>query len=65
MQFLTHFVSFDIPEWLLLEQVGDCEQLSSLGGSEKWKDFSKGKYYLDFVNKFLVRIAIANKLDIA
>jgi len=26
--FLTHFVSFDIPEWLLLEQVDDCEQLS-------------------------------------
>ena len=26
VQFLTHFVSFDIPEWLLLEQVDDCEQ---------------------------------------
>ncbi len=28
LQFLTHFVSFDIPEWLLLEQLDDCEQLS-------------------------------------
>jgi hypothetical protein len=25
LQFLTHFVSFDILEWLLLEQVEDCE----------------------------------------
>jgi len=24
----THFVSFDIPEWMLLEQVDDHEQLS-------------------------------------
>ena len=28
LQFLTHFVSFDIPEWMLLEQVDDCERLS-------------------------------------
>ena len=25
LQFLTHSVSFDIPEWLLLEQVDECE----------------------------------------
>ena len=35
LQFLTHFVSFDIPEWLLLEQVDDCEQLSVFLESEK------------------------------
>ena len=35
IQFLTHFVSFDMPKWLLLEQVGDCEQLSIFLGSEK------------------------------
>jgi hypothetical protein len=28
LQVLTHFVSFDTSEWLLLEQVDDCEQLS-------------------------------------
>jgi hypothetical protein len=28
LQFLTHFVSFNILEWMLLEQVDDCEQLS-------------------------------------
>jgi hypothetical protein len=28
IKFLTHFVSFDIPEWMLHEQVDDREQLS-------------------------------------
>ena len=35
LQFLTNFVSFDIPEWLLLEHVDDCEQLSIFMASEK------------------------------
>jgi hypothetical protein len=25
LQFLTHFASFDMPEWLLLEQVDDSK----------------------------------------
>ena len=61
LQFLTHFVSFDIPEWLLLEQVDDCEQLSIFMASEKCNIFSKGKEYLDFANKFPMRIAIVDK----
>ena len=61
MQFLTHFVSFDIPEWLLLEQVDDCEQLSVFLDSEKWNNFSKGEDYLDFANKFPMRKVIVNK----
>jgi hypothetical protein len=32
LQFSIHFVSFDIPEWLLLEQVDDYEQLSIFSG---------------------------------
>ena len=35
LQLLTHFVSFDILEWLLLEQVDDCEQLSTFWGQRK------------------------------
>ena len=35
LQFLTQFVSFDIPEWLLLEQVDDCEQSSIFISCEK------------------------------
>jgi hypothetical protein len=61
LQFLTHFVSFDIPERLLLDQVHDCEQLSAFLDSEKWNDFSKGENYLDFANKFPMRKGIVNK----
>jgi hypothetical protein len=48
LQFLTRFVSFDIPELLLLEQVDDCEQLSIFIASKKWNIFSEGKDYVDF-----------------
>ena len=61
LQFLTHFVSFDIPEWFLLEQVDDCEQLQIFLGNEKWDTFSKEKYYLEFAKKFPMRIVIADK----
>jgi hypothetical protein len=61
LQFLTHFVSFDIPEWLLLEQVDDYEELSVFQGSEKWNTFSKGKDYFDFANKFRMRKVIVDK----
>ena len=61
LQFLTHFVSFDIPEWLLLEQVDVCEQLSIYIASEELNIFSKGKEYLDFANKFRMRIVIVDK----
>ncbi len=61
LQFLTHFVSFDILESLLLEQVDDCEQLLNFLGSEKWNHFSKGKYYLDFRNKFSMIFFFVNK----
>ena len=43
LQFLAHFVSFDIHEWLLLEQIDDWEQLSIFIASEKLNIFSKGK----------------------
>ena len=65
MQFLTHFVSFDIPGCLLLEQIDDCEQLSIFLGSEKLNIFSNGKDYLDFANKFPMRIVIVDKYTIA
>ncbi len=43
LQFLTHFLSFDIPEWLLHEHVNDYEQLYIFLDSEKWNNFSKGE----------------------
>ncbi len=61
MQFLIHFVSFYIPDWLLLEQVDDCEQLSIFLDSEKWNYFSKGKWFLDFAYKFPMKKVIVKK----
>ena len=54
-------MSFDIPEWSLLDRVDDCEQLSIFIASEKLNIFSKGKDYLDFANKFLMRTVIVDK----
>ena len=64
MHFLTHCVSFDIPEWLLLEQVDDCEQLSIFIASEKWNFFFKETEYLHFENKFPMRAVIVDKGNI-
>ncbi len=61
MQFSTHFVSFDIPEWLLLEQVDDCEQLSIFLNTEKWIVFSLGKDYLEFVAKYSMMNIVVHK----
>ena len=61
MQLLTHFVSFEIPEWMLLEQVDDCEQLSSFLNNEKWNVFSLGKDYLEFVGTYLMRNIVVHK----
>ena len=61
MQFLTHSVSFDINEWMLLEQVGDCEHLSIFLSTEKWNVFSLGKDYLEFVVKYPVRNIVVHK----
>jgi hypothetical protein len=61
LHFLTHFVSFDISEWLLLKQVDDCEQLSIFFSNEKWNIFSKGNEYLYFANKFPMRTIIVDK----
>jgi hypothetical protein len=46
---LTNFVPFNIPEWMLLDQVDDCEQLYIFLAIEKWNMSSLGKDYLEFV----------------
>jgi hypothetical protein len=61
LQFLTYFINFDTPEWMLLEQVDDCEELTKFLSSEKWTNFSNGKVYLDFVTKYPKRIIIVDK----
>ncbi len=61
MQLLTHFVSFDILEYLLLKQVDDCEYLSIFLNNEKLDNFSKGKDFLFFADKFPMRMVSVNK----
>ena len=48
LQFLTHFVGYDVPEWMLLEQVDDFEQLSVFLSSGVWDHFSQTKAYVQF-----------------
>jgi len=40
LQFLTHFVGYDVPEWMLLGHVDDCEHLSVFPSSDVWPQFS-------------------------
>jgi hypothetical protein len=48
LQFLTHFVGYDVPEWMLLEQVDDCEQLSVFLSSDVWAQFAQTQSYIQF-----------------
>ncbi len=41
LQFLAHFVRYDIPEWMLLEQVDNCERLYVFLSSDIWAQFSQ------------------------
>jgi len=52
---------FDIPEWMLVEQVDDCEQLSIFLSSEKWNIFSLDKDYLELVTKYPRRNIVVHK----
>ena len=61
LHFFTHLVSFDILEWMLIEQVDDCEQRINFLSSEKWNVFSLGIDYLEFVAKYPMRNIIAHK----
>jgi hypothetical protein len=62
LEFWTYFFNFDTPEWMLLEQADDCEELSKFLSSEKWTTFSLGKVCLEFVDKYPnKRIIVINK----
>ena len=41
LRFFTHFVGYDVPEWMLLEQVDDCEHLFVFLSSDVWAQFSQ------------------------
>jgi len=48
LQFLIHFVGYNVHEWMLLEQVDDCEQLFVFLSSDVWAQFSKTQAYDHF-----------------
>ena len=48
LQFLSHFVGYDVPEWMLLEQVDDCEQLFVFLSSNIWAQFPQTHAYVQF-----------------
>jgi hypothetical protein len=55
LQFLTHFVGYNVPEWMLLEQVDDCEKLFVFLSSDVWAQFSQTQPYDQFKAKHLAR----------
>ena len=58
---LTLFMNFDTPEWMLFEQIDECEELSKFLESQKWKTFSQGEIYMRFVEKYPTRNVVINK----
>ena len=55
LQFLTHYVGYTVPEWMLLEQVDNCEPLSVFLSSDVWARFSQTQPYVHFKNKHRAR----------
>ncbi len=55
LQFLTYFIEYDVPEWMLLEQVDDCEQLSVFLSSDVWVQFSQTQTYIKFKTRHHAR----------
>ena len=48
IQFSTHFVGYDVPEWMLLKRFDDCEQLSVFLSSNIWARVSQTQAYVQF-----------------
>jgi len=55
LQFLTHFVGYIVLEWMLLEQVDDCEQLFVFLASYIWAQFSQTQSYTQFKTRHAAR----------
>jgi hypothetical protein len=55
IQFLTHYVGYNVPEWMSLEQVDDCEQLTVFLSSDVWAQFSQTQPCVQFKVKHPAR----------
>ena len=63
LQFLAHFVGYDIPEWMLLEQVDNCKQLSVFLSSHVWAQYSQTQSYMQFKTRHLARDVDLQKMN--
>ena len=61
LQFLTHFVGYDVLEWMLLEQLDDCEQLSVFLSSDVLETIFSNTTYIQFKTKYSTRDVDLNK----
>ena len=52
---LTHFVGYDVPKWMLLEQWDDCEQLFLFLASDVWAQFSQSQANAQLKTRHLAR----------
>jgi hypothetical protein len=55
LQFLTHFVRYDVPEWISLEQFNDREQLFVFLSLDVWAQFSQTQAYVQFITRHTAR----------
>jgi hypothetical protein len=62
LQFFTHFVGYNVPKWMSLEQVDDCEQLPVFLSSDVRAQFSQTQPYVQFKTKHLARDVDLQKL---
>ncbi len=55
LQLLTHFVGYDVLEWMLLDQADDCEKLFVFLSSNVWAHFSQTQSYIQFETRHPAR----------
>jgi hypothetical protein len=55
LQLSTHFVGYDVPEWLLFEQVDHCEHLFVFLSSNVWAQFFQTQSFMQFKTRHLAR----------
>ena len=51
LHFLTKFVGYNVPDWMALEQVDDCEHLSVFLSLNVWAKLSQTQPYVQFKTK--------------
>ena len=56
VQFLTHYVGFDNPEWSILELLDDTAALDNFLKTDRWASFAETDSYKQFCKKYPQRM---------